>query len=168
MLVQRTSSFILPALHFLPSFPRLWQSNICMQSSDTATRQFVFPFVGSREAAETNNISQPRSQQQSRTSYLLQCSATISYPRQGCKKPVLATVLPQGSGLEDKCWQSNSGIAQLSRRRLATSSFRNHRIVKVGKPSKIIQSNCQPMPVTTLGHVPQCHIHPFLQHLQGL
>ena len=168
MLVQRTSSFILPALHFLPSFPRLWQSNICMQSSDTATRQFVFPFVGSREAAETNNISQPRSQQQSRTSYLLQCSATFSYPRQGCEKPVLATVLPQGSGLEDKCWQSNSGIAQLSRRRLATSSFRNHRIVKVGKTSKIIQSNCQPMPVTTLGHVPQCHIHPFLQHLQGL
>jgi len=41
------------------------------------------------------------------------------------------------------------------------------RIIKVGKTSKIIQSNHQPMPVTTLTHVPQCNIHSFLEDLQG-
>lgn len=30
---------------------------------------------------------------------------------------------------------------------------RNHRNTKVGKTTKVIQSHCQPMPVTTLGHV---------------
>lgn len=32
----------------------------------------------------------------------------------------------------------------------------NHRTVKVGKAMKIIQSNHQPVPVTSLDHVPQC------------
>jgi len=40
-----------------------------------------------------------------------------------------------------------------------------HRIIKVGKTTKITKSNCQPMPVTALNYVTQCHIHSFLEHL---
>lgn len=43
----------------------------------------------------------------------------------------------------------------------------NHRIIKVRKTSKIIWSNCHPMPVTTLDRVTQCNIYPSLEHLQG-
>jgi len=42
-----------------------------------------------------------------------------------------------------------------------------HRFIKVGKINKIIKSNHQPMPVTAIDHVPQCHIHTALEHLQG-
>jgi len=37
---------------------------------------------------------------------------------------------------------------------------------RLEKTAKIIQSHHQPMPVAALDHVPLCHIHPFLEHLQ--
>jgi len=38
---------------------------------------------------------------------------------------------------------------------------------KVGKINQITQTNHEPMPVPTLDRVPQCHIHPFMEHPQG-
>lgn len=45
--------------------------------------------------------------------------------------------------------------------------FQNHRIVKVEKTNKIIQSNHQSIPVTAVDHVVQCDIYPLLENLQG-
>lgn len=46
-------------------------------------------------------------------------------------------------------------------------SVQNCRIIEVGKTSKTMYSNHQPMPVTALVHVAQCDICPFLENLQG-
>jgi len=48
--------------------------------------------------------------------------------------------------------------------------FTNRRVIrslKLGKSAKIIQSNRQPIPTMPTHHVPQCHIHMVLEHLQG-
>lgn len=42
-----------------------------------------------------------------------------------------------------------------------------HRVRKVGKISKIIQSNSQLTTIIPLNHVIQCNIYPFLENLQG-
>lgn len=42
----------------------------------------------------------------------------------------------------------------------------NYRIIEVGKTLKITYSNHQPTPVTTLEHVTQWHIYPFLEDPQ--
>ena len=78
-------------------------------------------------------------------------------------------------------------------RKASGSPFsKNQGIVKVGKTTKIIKSNCQPIPTVlihriimvakylqdpqaqsspilniTTNHVPQCHIAMALEHLQG-
>ena len=46
----------------------------------------------------------------------------------------------------------------------------NHRLVeslRLGKTSKITQSNHQPTTTMPTDHVPQCHISTALEHLQG-
>ena len=41
-----------------------------------------------------------------------------------------------------------------------------HRIIKVGKTTKIIECNHQPIPVPALDNITQCHIHTCLEKLQ--
>jgi len=65
------------------------------------------------------------------------------------------------------CKWSQSGHCWNARTEVRVLLSENHRIIKVGKFSNVIQSNSQPTPVNTLGHVPQCHIYSFLKHLQG-
>ena len=58
-------------------------------------------------------------------------------------------------------------IIVLSWLRISAHFYGGHRITKVGKTTKIIKSNRQPMSVTALVHITQCDIYPFLEHLQG-
>lgn len=46
------------------------------------------------------------------------------------------------------------------------SEIGNHRIIKARKTNKDVQYNHQLMLVTALECVPQCHIYPYLEHLQ--
>ena len=49
----------------------------------------------------------------------------------------------------------------------ASSRAQNHRIIKVGKTTKIIQFNHQVITTVSLNHVIQCDVCPFLEKLQG-
>lgn len=59
-----------------------------------------------------------------------------------------------------------SGLTQDDLTALLIAQVSDHRIIKVGKTAKIIQSNHPLMPVTILDRATECNIYPFLEHLQ--
>ena len=48
-----------------------------------------------------------------------------------------------------------------------TINYRITELLRLAKITKITQSNHQPIPTMPTAHVPQCHIHTALEHLQG-